>query len=245
MARSEPQRPWSRVPLAAVGILAGALTLHVLLHRAHPFVSPAAADLGPPPSAGLVQAASLGDPLAAAKLLNLVLQAHDNQPGLSVPFASLDYAMVTRWLGRILDLDPAGAYPLLAASRLYGEIPDAARVRVMLEFVHDRFTENPSVRWPYLAHAAHVARHRLSDPLLARRYAATLRRHAAGTTMPAWVRQMEVLLLADMDEAAAARVLLGALLDSGQVNDPAEYRFLLSRIDGSFGRSTTAPGEAK
>ena len=41
---------------------------------------------------------------------------------------------------------------------------------------------------------------------------------------------MEILLLADMNEQAAARVLLGALLESGQVTDAAEFRFLASRM---------------
>ncbi len=212
--------------LVFVAALAAQLCLATLAPRA----APTAADLRPPPAVTTIMVASLGDPLPAAKVMNLLLQSHDNQPGLSIPFASLDYAMVIRWLERILELDPRGPYPLLAASRLYGEVPDPQRQRLMLEFVHRQFRADPNRRWAALAHAAYVARHRLRDLGLAREYARSLRLYATGPAVPAWARQMEILLLADMNEQAAARVLLGALLESGQVTDPAEFRFLASRM---------------
>ena len=223
---------------AAWGLLALALLAQVTFSSLTPRQRPQAADLAAPPSTRVITAASLGDPLAAAKVMNLVLQAHDNQPGISVPFVRLDYLQLQRWLNRILELDPTGPYPLMAASRLYGEVPDRQRQRLMLDFVHEKFHEDPNRRWPALAHAAHVARHGLKDLSLARTYAASLRREATGPAVPAWVKQMEILLLADMNETEAARVLLGALLESGQVTDPAEARFLTSRMS----EMSSAPG---
>ncbi len=211
-------------------LLALALLAQVTLSVLTPRQRPQAADLAVPPSAHAITAASLGDPIAAAKVMNLMLQAHDNQPGISIPFSRLDYLQLQRWLARILELDPAGPYPLMAASRLYGEVPDRQRQRLMLDFVHEKFHADPNRRWPALAHAAHVARHGLKDLALARTYAASLRREATGPAVPPWVKQMEILLLADMNETEAARVLLGALLESGQVTDPAEARFLTSRM---------------
>lgn len=224
------QRPLGVVPPVAWCFLALALLAQVALYALTPRQQPQAADLAAPPSARAIAVASLGDPIAAAKVLNLVLQAHDNQPGISIPFAHLDYLQLQRWLARILELDPAGPYPLMAASRLYGEVPDPQRQRLMLDFVHEQFHADPNRRWPALAHAAHVARHGLKDMALTRTYAASLRREATGPAVPAWVRQMEILLLADMNETEAARVLLGALLESGQVTDPAEARFLAARL---------------
>ena len=162
--------------------------------------------------------------------MNLLLQAHDNQPGLPIPFIKLDYAMVVRWLDRILELDPRGQYPLLAASRVYGEVPDPVRQRVMLEFVYRQFHADPNRRWVALAHAAYVARHRLKDIDLALKFARSLRTETTAAAVPAWARQMEILLLADMKEGERARVLLGALIESGQVTDASELRFLLSRL---------------
>ena len=234
MSESRPgrrdQRPSKVVGPAAWCLLAAALAGQIALSALTPRQPPQAADLQAPPDVRALVVASLGDPLAAAKLMNLLLQAHDNQPGISIPFARLDYLQLQRWLGCILQLDPTGPYPLMAASRLYGEVPDRVRQRMMLDFVHEQFHADPNRRWPALAHAAHVARHGLKDLALARQYAASLRREATGPAVPGWVKQMEILLLADMDETEAARVLLGALLESGQVTDPAEARFLASRL---------------
>ena len=224
------ERPLARVPRRGWLILALALAAQISFSSAIPRAAPTAADLRPPPSVAAVVGASLGDVLPAAKVMNLLLQAHDNQPGLSIPFAKVDYLMVIRWLDRILELDPRGPYPLLAASRLYAEVPDPARQRLMLDFVQRQFRADPNRRWAALAHAAYIAKHRLKDLALAREYAQSLRLYATGPTVPAWARQMEILLLADMNELASARVLLGALLESGQVTDPAEFRFLASRL---------------
>ena len=224
------ERPLARVPGAGWVVLALALATQIGVSTITPRAAPTATDLRPPPSVSAVIVASLGDPLPAAKVMNLLLQAHDNQPGLSIPFARLDYLLVIRWLDRIIELDPRGPYPLLAASRLYAEVPDAARQRLMLDFVHRQFRADPNRRWAALAHAAYIARHRLKDLALAREYAQSLRLYATGPIVPAWARQMEILLLADMDELASARVLLGALLESGQVTDPAEFRFLAQRL---------------
>jgi hypothetical protein len=206
---------------------------------------PEAADLAAPPTARNIVIASLGDPLPAAKLMNLQLQAHDNQPGRSLPFARLDYPMVIRWLERILELDPQGPYPMLAASRLYGEVQDSSRSRLMLEFVHRRFLEDPNHHWAALAHAAYVARHRLHDLDMARRFSHSLRIKATGPQVPAWARQMEMLLLADLNEQDSARAMLGALLESGQVTDAAEYRFLISRLASTqpASNASTTPGK--
>jgi hypothetical protein len=177
----------------------------------------------------------------------LWLQAFDNQPGISIPFRELDYARVEAWLARILDLDPRGQYPLLAASRLYGEVPVPEKQRPMLDFVHDRFLEDPDRRWPWLAHAAIVAKHRLGDLPLALRYARAVTDHATGPGVPAWARDMTILVLEDMGELEAARLLIGGLLDSGRVTDPHEARFLdrkLRELEGEAAGQGSPAGPA-
>lgn len=165
-----------------------------------------------------------------AHALMLWLQAFDNQPGIAVPFSRLDYAHLTTWLGHIIDLDPDGSYPLLMASRLYADIPDETRHRTMLEFVHQRFLDDPKNRWRWLAHCVILARHRLKDPALASRYARSLRQFATDISVPGWVSQMEIFILEDMNELESARILLGGLLQSGNIKDPHEMRFLLERL---------------
>jgi hypothetical protein len=173
---------------------------------------------------------SFGEPVALAKLLMLHLQAFDNQPGIAIPLLNLDYTQVEAWLGRILELDPLGQYPLLAASRLYGEVPNATKQRQMLEFVYQRFLEDPNRRWPWLAHAAIIAKHRLKDLPLAQKYAQAIRLRATGPAVPHWATQMDVFILEDMNERDSAAILLGGLLESGQITDTNELRFLTDRL---------------
>lgn len=189
-----------------------------------------ASDLPPAPSVQILRLASLGEPEASARLLMLYLQAFDYSGTNATAYRQLDYARLTVWLGSILSLDPSSDYPLFAAARVYAENPDATRSRMALEFVYQRFFDDPDRRWPWLAHAALLAKHRLKDLPLARRYAAAIDRYARSPNVPLWARQMEAFILEDMNELEAARIMLGGMLESGVVKDPAEARFLESRL---------------
>ncbi len=181
---------------------------------------------------GLLQAASLGEPLVCSRLVMLWLQAFDNQPGISIPFRELDYGRVIDWLERILRLDGRTQYPLLAASRVYAEVPVPTKQRRMLEFVYQQFLLDPNRRWPWMAHAAFVAKHRLKDLPLALKYAKALTNYATGTKVPHWAQQMQVFLLEDMGEVESAKVLLGGLIENGNITDPHELRFVEERLQG-------------
>ncbi len=225
------ERPVSHVPGTVLALLAAALIGQASLKGWQPVEIPEASDLPPPPGMSGLRLASLGDPIPLAKVLMLYLQAFDYRAGSVTPYRSLDYDVVERWLSRILSLDPAGQYPLLAASRLYAEVPDEVKVRKMLDFVYGQFLLDPQRRWPWLAHAAVIAKHRLNDLPLARRYAAAIQQHASGPGVPLWARQMEAFILEDMNELETARVMIGGFLASGSVTDPAEARFLEQRLN--------------
>ena len=100
----------------------------------------------------------------------------------------------------------------------------------MLDFVYQQFLLDPNHRWKSLAHAATLARHRLNDLPLAHQYAQAIRLHATASEVPNWAKQMEIFLLEDMDELQSAKILLGGLLQSGQITDPHEFRFLEQRL---------------
>jgi|ERR1700674_241531 hypothetical protein len=234
-------RPFTDITRGTYALIALTLALQVTVHCVGPRPQARAEDLTPAPSEPILRAAILGEPVAAAKWLMLRLQAYDNQPGISIPFLSLDYGRVITWLERILTLDPGSQYPLLSASRLYAEVPDPRRQRQMLDFVYRQFLEDPNRRWPWLAHAVVIARHRLKDLALARTYADALRTRATGPGVPHWVQQLHVLLLADMNEVESAKVLLGGLLTSGQVTDEHELHFLNERLMELEARSTAVP----
>ena len=182
---------------------------------------------------------SLDDRIAMSKILMLWLQAFDNQPGISIPFRELDYDRVIHWLDRILELDNQAEYPLLAASRLYTQVPDEERKRKMLEFIARKFMEAPDRRWQWMAHAVYVAKHRIQDLPLALDYARLLGRYARGDNVPDWAKQMEIFVLVDMGELESAKVLLGGLLESGTISDRNEIRFLEQRLREIEARQST------
>ena len=231
------------VPRTVVGLLAVALAAQVIWHGLRADLRAVATALPEPPSARALRLASFGDPVVFAKTLMLWLQAHDNQPGVSIPFRALDYARVKAWLDRILELDPKGQYPLLAASRVYGAVSDEKRKRMMLEFVFERFHRDPDRRWPWLAHAAIVAKHQLKDPPLALRYARAITDKATGPEVPAWARDMSVIVLEDMGELDDAKFLIGGLIHSGRVTDPHEIRFLEQKLKELEEKSAALDGQ--
>ena len=220
----------NEVPRAVVVILLLSLALQVILHRYQPAVAARAQQLPRPPATDVVRALSFSAEIAAAKFAMLWLQSFDNQSGISIPFTGLDYTRVIEWLSLILELDPSAQYPLLAASRIYTEVPDENKQRAMLEFVEREFRQDPNARWPWMAHAVYIAKHRIRDTDLALRYARTLSRDATGPQVPNWAKQMVIFVLEDMGELESAKVLLGGLLDSGKITDSHEQWFLSQRL---------------
>lgn len=226
---TDPQRPVRAVPKPVLLALAAALALQLAWGRHLPPPQARARALDPPPALSTARLMDLGEPIATAQFLALTLQAFDNPPGISIPFRALDYPRVTGWLALVLGLDPQGQYPLILASHVYSQVPDPARQRLMLDFVYREFFKDPGRRWPWLAHAALLARHRLHDLPLSLRYARAVADRATGKDVPHWARQMPIFILQDMGELEAAKIELGALLATGTVTDPREEHFLLGR----------------
>ena len=224
------QRAVSAVPKSVVWILIASLCLQLAWQSSRPRPGAYAEALVFPPDGRTLEALSLGEPIALSQLMTLYLQAFDNQPGISIPFLNLDYDRVETWLARILELDPVGQYPLLMASHIYAQVPDTPKQRKMLEFVYQQFFKDPNRRWPWLAHAAIMAKHRLNDLPLALRYAQAVKQHATAPDVPHWASQMPIFILEDMGELESAKILLGGLLVSGVVTDPHEIRFLTERL---------------
>jgi hypothetical protein len=212
------------VPAPIAGVLAAALAAQIAWQASRPSARQAAASLPSAPRVEVLRLAGFGEDAAAARLVMLYVQGFD--------LRGLDYRHLTAWLRAALDLDPLSAYPLFAASRVFAETPDPAAARLALDFVYEEFARDPNRRWPWLAQAALLAKHRLHDLPLARRYATAIDRLATSRDVPAWARHMEIFILEDMNELEAARVLLGGLLEHGEIQDPNERRFLEKRLNG-------------
>ncbi len=195
--------------------------------------------LSAPPKATLIRLGSLDDPVFAAKLVMLWLQAFDNQPGVSIPLKDLDYKHVGQWLDLILALDYKMQYPLLAAIRFYAEVPDENKQRQMIQYVTRKFMEHPNQRWPAMAHAVYIAKYRIKDPQLAVQCARLIRQYATSNSVPFWAKQMEIFVLEDMGELESSKILIGGLLDSGELNDVHQRKFLTQRLYEIEARQTT------
>lgn len=223
------QRALAYVPRPVMVLLAIGFILQITFSSLLPRPQPRAAALQPPPSGPALRMIEAFEPIPAAHLLSLYLQAFDNQPGISIPFRELDYDRVQQWLLTALRLDPHGQYPLLMASQLYGQVNDPPRQRSMLEFVYRHYFDDPERRWRWLAHAAIMAKHRLKDLPTALRFARAISEHSKSA--PPWARQMHIFLLEDMGEYEAARILLGGLLAADGVTDQRERILLLQRLE--------------
>jgi len=220
-----------RVPWGWYAGLALALALQIIWHGRVPAPIAAAEALPPPPRTELLAAAFLGEKAAASRLVMLWLQNFDNQPGISIPFSQLDYGRVIGWLEVASLLDPRSQYPFLAASRLYGEVPDRERSRAMSEWIFAHYGKDPARRWPWLAHVTVVAKHRHNDQARAIKYARALADTPDNGAIPAWARQLEWTILEAAGELDAARVVIGGLLTSGTVTDPRELQLLNATLE--------------
>lgn len=218
------------VPKNVLICLMISLVLQCVWHASFSTLKAEQRDLSTAPKSLLIRVASLDDSVTAAKVIMLWLQAFDNQPGISIPLRELNYDRVIEWLDLILKLDNKIQYPLLAAIRFYGEVADEQRQRKMVQYVSEKFIEKPNVRWPFMAHAVYIAKHRIKDQQLALKCAKLLRKYATGDNVPYWAKQMEIFVLEDMGELESAMVLIGGLLDSGELNDPNQRKFLEQRL---------------
>ena len=218
-------RPVRRVPWSVLALLAAGLLVQSALRGPGGGPEARARALPHPPARAVLRMAALGDPWLGARLLMLWLLTFERHAGAGVPLARLDYDVLRAWLARILELDPGYAAPLRAAVRVYAAVAAPEKKRTMLDFVHERFPEDPGRRWPWLVFAAIEARHRMGDGPLALRYARTLGEHAAGAGVPAWARDLGAGIVEDLEarDAAPGREPVGAprMPWAGGPTDPA------------------------
>ncbi len=163
-------------------------------------------------------------------LLIIRLQLHDNQLGRHFRYDLIDYDRLIRWLDLVSEINRDTEYPMLLASRIYSQTGDPARLRKILAFIERRFGDNPQLHWRRLAEASVIAKHKLGDLERALSYAERLARLPTDVEMPQWARDMEFLLLAELNEVESAIVIIEAMLQSGSVTDPVERRFLESQL---------------
>ena len=200
--------------------------------------------LGKPFTANLYRGLAMGSEQLFGYLLAIRLQLHDNQVGRHFNYQVIDYRLLVEWLDQISDTSPGTEYPMLLASRVYTSTGDPEQLRQILGFIERRFDDDPQLHWRRLAEASVAAKHKLGDLDLALRLARKLARQPASVDMPHWARDLEFLLLAELNELESAIAIIQALLQTEAVNDPDERRFLqgkLSELRQSLSESQQLP----
>ena len=224
------ERPLGIVPRWVMLALALCLALQLAWKAGHGPITTQSDDLPEPPKLPALRIGAMGEPAALSRFMMLYIQSFDYHGTNALPFRKLDYDKLISWLDAIQALDPLSTYPLFVASHIYAEVRDSSRQRKMLEFIFSQFLVDPNRRWPALAHAALIAKHRLKDLPLALKYARAIERRTTASNVPLWARQMEVFVLEDMNELDAARIMLGGLLAKGLVKDATEKKYLEHRL---------------
>jgi hypothetical protein len=119
---------------------------------------------------------------------------------------------------------------MLVAARVYGSVKNPEKQRIMMDYVFYKFNEDPNKYWRWLAHVVITAKHELKDFDLALKYANALAEKATGENVPYWAKDMKIIVLEDMGQVEAAKILVGALIDSKEITDPYELNFLMQKI---------------
>jgi hypothetical protein len=225
-------RSWRAVPPMVLVLIAVLLTARILLAGDGTRLAESrASDLPPVPPAPVLSLAALGDRPVLGAMLLVWLQSFDSQGGRHLSYSRLDYGRLLGWLERIHELRTDSHYPLLLATRVYSSTEDPDRLRAALEFTHGLALTDPERYWRWLAEAAVLAKHRLGDLSLALEMARDIVRRVPIEQLPHWARDLEPILLEDMGEYESAFLIIQGLLDSGEITDPDELRFLRDRLE--------------
>ena len=207
------------------------------------------ADLLPPPSESIFRFSSFGEEETLAKVEVLQLQSFDNQSGVSVPFAEINYDVLGEWLDRIVALDPRAEYPHFLMAKVYSSTSDKSRKYKAATWTRKHFLQAPDARWEWMVHMTNVMRYIIKDEDKALEMAREIRENTTPGKVPSWVRQIEAFFYDKQDEFQAAAVLFESQLTAGEVTEAHEFKFSRDRLEKilkkMFNRGDIGAGELK
>ena len=177
------------------------------------------------PTESAIKFVAASDHAFSYRLLVFWLQQFDVQSGQYISYRDLDYQKLIDWLGVLNQLEASSQYPELLAARVYSKVADNSRVKLMLEYVYQRFKKDPVKNWRWLAEATITAQHKLKDQTLALKYATALAEEKS-EEIPMWAKDIRLIILENMGELEQVRLLIGGLIATKTVTDPHEIRFL-------------------
>lgn len=228
---AKSQRKLVQVPVWVPGCFMLILLLQLMYH--HFFSQPASSvyrQLNKPLEAAYYRAMSMGSQQLLSYLLMFRVQLHDNQKGQHVNYTHLDYTVLSDWLLTLYEMNPASDYPAFLASRVYSNIDEPKKIRKMVELVEILFQKNPQLHWRRMTEACLLLKHQLNDLPAALRIAEQIAELPASIKLPFWARDMKLILLDELNRFESAQLLISSMLQSGDINDPDEIRFLQDRL---------------
>jgi hypothetical protein len=186
--------------------------------------------LAEPFASSTYRVASMESDRLLSYLLAIRLQLHDNQSGKHIRYEQLDYQKLTHWLNQITALNPHSEYPTMLASRVYSQTSDKQNMRLMIDFIQSSFARNPQLHWRRMTEATILAKHKLGDLSLALSLAEQLTTQPLDVAMPQWARDMQFILLGELNEFETGIAIIVAMLESGSLENADERRFLRAKL---------------
>ncbi|WP_372827694.1 hypothetical protein [Polaromonas sp.] len=195
-------------------------------------------DVVPPaPQRQALLASTFGDAQTAFRWRVLELQAFGDAGGRTTPLQQYDFAELVRWFEALDSLDgQASVVPTMAAF-IYGQTPDPAQLRQVVDYLRRRGAANPAREYRWTTHAAMLAAHKLGEPALALDILSDLKQ-VPESALPRWVQMMPAFVYAQVGERQSAADLLRAILGDGKPLAPSDRQYL----EWQIGRLTSPPG---
>ncbi len=224
-------RSISHVPRIVLLVLIALLILQIINHHYNSQkLTIEFQQINNPPSDRMLKLASLGSEKLYSYFLILKLQLHDNQVGKNIAYNRLDYERLSAWLKSIYRINPDSDYPAFLASRVYSQVKDPAKIRLMIKLIIDLFEHNPLQHWRRMTEASLLAKHQLKDLEFALELAERVAELPHSADIPYWARDMRLILLDELNQYQSAIILISSLLQSDEIKDPGERKFLQDRL---------------
>ena len=231
MNMQRQQRRFSELPLILIiGFILMLLFQFLSQHQDRKVEQNSFQQLHEPGPVEWYQLLSLGSERLSSYLMLLRIQLHDNQKGQQVSYTRLDFYHLRDWLLTLNQLNPESDYPAFLASRVDSSVNDPHKIQLMIDTVKQIFKPHPERHWRRMTEASLIAKHQLRDLPQALALAQQVADLPPTMNLPFWARDMKLVLLDELGQKESAVLLISSLLQSGEIKDNDEKRFLEQRL---------------
>ena len=186
--------------------------------------------LSQPGPVEIYQLLSFGSERLSSYLMLLRLQLHDNQKGVHISYGRLNFNRLHDWLMTLNRLNLESDYPAFLAARVYSSVNDSGKIQLMIDAIEQMFKHRPERHWRRMTEATLLAKHQLRDLPQALLLAQQVADLPETVKLPFWARDMQLVLLDELGQKESAQLLISSLLQSGEITDNDEKRFLQQRL---------------